>query len=121
MSIDLKTVNVEPIRRTFDHLVDKLGPDKNPTRYQEAVWGLQPKVNFHYRPTWDPAHDLYDPGRTAVCGGKGTEAQHEVIEKCIGIIDALMEAIRPGVSVADRETDGSTIPSRAGSGGSNWL
>ena len=66
MSIDLKTASVDPIRRTFDHLVDKLGPDKKPTRYQEAVWGLQPKLNFHYRPTWDPEHDLYDPGRTAL-------------------------------------------------------
>ena len=33
MSIDLKTANIEPIRRTFDHLAEKLGPDKNPTRY----------------------------------------------------------------------------------------
>ena len=66
MSIDLKTTSVDPIRRTFDHLAEKLGPDKKPTRYQEAVWGLQPKLNFHYRPTWDPSFDLYDPNRTAV-------------------------------------------------------
>jgi phenol/toluene 2-monooxygenase (NADH) P1/A1 len=66
MSIDLKTVRVDPIRRTFDHLAEKLGPDKKPTRYQEAVWGLQPEVNFHYRPTWQPELDVYDPRRTAV-------------------------------------------------------
>ena len=50
---------------------------------------------------WGPMYQGYwlDPGRTAVCGGKGTDAQHEVIEKCIGIVDALMDAIRPGVSV----------------------
>ncbi len=66
MSIDLKTASVEPVRRTFDHIEAKLGPNKNPNRYQEAVWGLQPKLNFHYRPTWDPEHELYDPRRTAV-------------------------------------------------------
>ena len=66
MSIDLKTASVTPIRRTFDHLADKLGPDKNPTRYQEANWGLQPQLNFHYKPTWDPTRDLYDPARTAI-------------------------------------------------------
>ena len=26
MSIDLKTTNIEPIRRTFDHLAEKIGP-----------------------------------------------------------------------------------------------
>ena len=66
MSIDLKTANIEPIRRTFDHLAEKLGPDKNPTRYQEATFGLQPQVNLHYRPTWDPENLLYDPKRTAI-------------------------------------------------------
>ncbi|MGR8950499.1 MAG: aromatic/alkene monooxygenase hydroxylase subunit beta [Gammaproteobacteria bacterium] len=66
MSIDLKTTNIEPIRRTFDHLAEKLGPDKNPTRYQEATFGLQPEVNQHYRPTWDPDCELYDRRRTAI-------------------------------------------------------
>jgi phenol/toluene 2-monooxygenase (NADH) P1/A1 len=66
MSIDLKTTNIEPIRRTFDHLAEKIGPNKNPTRYQEATFGLQPEVNQHYRPTWDPEHELYDRTRTAI-------------------------------------------------------
>jgi phenol hydroxylase P1 protein len=66
MSIDLKTASVEPLRRTFDHIADKIGPDKNATRYQEAVWGLQPDFNFHYRPTWDPQRELYDRQRTAI-------------------------------------------------------
>jgi phenol/toluene 2-monooxygenase (NADH) P1/A1 len=66
MTIDLKTASVTPLRRTFDHLAAKLGPDKQPSRYQEAVWGLQPELNFHYRPTWDPTRALYDPGRTAI-------------------------------------------------------
>jgi phenol hydroxylase P1 protein len=66
MSIDLKTFSIEPTRRTFDHIAAKLGPDKTPTRYQEGVFGLQPNLNFHYRPTWDPERLLYDPSRTAI-------------------------------------------------------
>ena len=66
MSIDLKTASVEPIRRTFDHIAERIGPDKNATRYQESVWGLQPALNYHYRPTWDPEHLLYDPARSAI-------------------------------------------------------
>ncbi|MCB1746161.1 MAG: phenol hydroxylase, partial [Gammaproteobacteria bacterium] len=66
MSIDLKTASIEPIRRTFDHIAARLGPGKSPTRYQEGVWGLQPALNFHYRPTWDPARLLYDPERSAI-------------------------------------------------------
>jgi len=66
MSIEIKTTSVEPIRKTFDHIAAKIGPDKAATRYQEAVWGLQPQVNLHYRPTWQPEKLLYDPSRTAV-------------------------------------------------------
>ena len=65
MSVDIKTAAVEPIRKTFDHLKERLG-DKQPSRYQEAVFDLQPKVNFHYRPTWDPEREIYDVRRTAV-------------------------------------------------------
>ena len=66
MSIDLRTTSIEPLRRNFDHIAAKIGADKPASRYQEAVWGLQPEVNFHYRPTWDQAHALYDPSRTAI-------------------------------------------------------
>lgn len=66
MSIEIKTTNIEPIRKTFDHIAEKIGPDKNPTRYQEATFGLQPEVNQHYRPTWDPEFELYDRRRTAI-------------------------------------------------------
>jgi phenol/toluene 2-monooxygenase (NADH) P1/A1 len=66
VSIEIKTTSVEPLRRTFDHIAEKLGGDKPASRYQEAVWGLQPALNFHYRPTWDQNHALYDPRRTAI-------------------------------------------------------
>jgi len=66
MTIDLKTTSIDPVRKTFDHIAEKIGPDKNATRYQEAVWGLQPILNQHYRPTWDPSKTLYDTSRTVV-------------------------------------------------------
>ncbi|NNL84224.1 MAG: phenol hydroxylase, partial [Myxococcales bacterium] len=66
MSIEIKTATTEPLRTTFDHLRDRLGEGKVPTRYQEAVFDLQTTLNFHYRPTWDPASKLYDPDLTAI-------------------------------------------------------
>ena len=50
---------------------------------------------------WGPMYQGYwlDPGRTAVAGGKPTGAQQALLERCITIIDTLMDAIRPGVSV----------------------
>lgn len=66
MTIEIKTTSVRPLRKTFDHIASKIGPDKVATRYQEAVWGLQPVVNQHYRPTWQPEKQLYDRSRTAI-------------------------------------------------------
>jgi phenol hydroxylase P1 protein len=69
MTIEIKTTSVRPLRKTFDHIAAKIGPDKAATRYQEAVWGLQPVVNQHYRPTWQPEKQLYDCSRTAIVMG----------------------------------------------------
>lgn len=66
MTIDIKTASIEPLRVTFDHLRKRLGEGKVPTRYQEATHDLQAQVNFHYRPTWDPAHELFDARHTAI-------------------------------------------------------
>ena len=66
MSIDIKTATIETKRDTFDHIIDKLGEGKKPTRYQEAVYGHQAEDVFHYRPTWDPEHELFDVRRTSV-------------------------------------------------------
>jgi phenol hydroxylase P1 protein len=43
-----------------------IGGDKAASRYQEATLGAQPETNFHYRPTWDPDHELFDRSRTQV-------------------------------------------------------
>lgn len=60
MQIDLKTVQIEPKRKTFDNIVRRFG-DKPASRYQEGSYDIQAKENLHYRPTWAPAQELYDP------------------------------------------------------------
>jgi phenol/toluene 2-monooxygenase (NADH) P1/A1 len=65
MQIDLKTVNIEPVRKTFDHLARRFG-DKPASRYQEGSYDIQAAENLHYRPTWDPDQELYDPNLSRI-------------------------------------------------------
>lgn len=65
MSIEIKTNTVEPIRQTFSHIRRRFG-DKPASRYQEASYDLEAKVNFHYRPQWQPDKLLNDPARTCI-------------------------------------------------------
>ena len=66
MNLDLQARQIQPLRNTFDHVARQIGGDKVATRYQEATLGTQPTANFHYRPTWDPEHQLFDASRSAV-------------------------------------------------------
>ncbi|TAL72221.1 MAG: phenol hydroxylase [Rhodanobacter sp.] len=66
MQVDIKTSGIRPIRQTFSHLARRFGGDVPATRYQEATFDLQPTVNFHYRPLWQPQYELYDARRTAI-------------------------------------------------------
>jgi phenol hydroxylase P1 protein len=66
MSVEIKSTAMEPIRQTFSHVARRLGGDKPATRYQEATFEMQSDCNFHYRPLWDPQHELYDKKRTAI-------------------------------------------------------
>ena len=66
MQIDLRTVTIKPLRQTFDNIARRIGADKPASRYQEGTLDMQQTANFHYRPTWDPAHDIYDASRTAI-------------------------------------------------------
>ncbi|MGB8859248.1 MAG: aromatic/alkene monooxygenase hydroxylase subunit beta [Ilumatobacteraceae bacterium] len=66
MQIDLRTVTIKPIRQTFTHIADRIGPDKSASRYQEATLNVQADANFHYRPTWDPDHEIFDASRSAL-------------------------------------------------------
>lgn len=66
MQIDLRTVTIKPLRQTFDHVARHLGADKPASRYLEGTIRVQAESNFHYRPTWDPEHTIFDPSRTAI-------------------------------------------------------
>ena len=65
MTIEIKTSTLEPVRNTFAHIERRFG-DKPATRYQEATYDVQAEANFHYRPYWDPEHELNDARRTAL-------------------------------------------------------
>lgn len=66
MTIDLKTVDIKPLRHTYANVAARVGGDKAVSRYLEGTMGAQPEANFHYRPTWDPDHELFDKSRTAI-------------------------------------------------------
>ena len=66
MQIDIKSKTLEPVRLTFTHVAARIGDNKPASRYQEATFDVQPTEHFHYRPTWQPEHQLYDPARTAL-------------------------------------------------------
>jgi phenol hydroxylase P1 protein len=64
MKMDLRTITINPLRNTFGHLARRMGADKPASRYMEGTMDLQPVENFHYRPTWDPTHEIFDKSRT---------------------------------------------------------
>lgn len=66
MQIDLRTVTIKPLRHTFDHVARRIGGDKPASRYQEGTFDVQATANFHYRPTWDPEHQIFDVSRSAI-------------------------------------------------------
>ncbi|MBL3556355.1 MULTISPECIES: aromatic/alkene monooxygenase hydroxylase subunit beta [Marinobacter] len=65
MQIDVRTVSIEPVRKTFDHLARRFG-NKPASRYQEGSYDIQAAENLHYRPTWDPDQELYDPNLSRI-------------------------------------------------------
>ena len=66
MNIDLKAEAITPRRHTFSHIARRFGVDKPASRYDEATYDVQPTANFHYRPTYSPEFELYDPRRTRI-------------------------------------------------------
>lgn len=66
MNIDLQAREIKPLRNTYAHVAKYIGDDKPASRYQEATYGAQPSANFHYRPTWDPEHEIFDASRSAI-------------------------------------------------------
>jgi phenol hydroxylase P1 protein len=66
MNIDLQAREIKPLRHTYAQMAKVVGDDKPASRYQEATYGAQPSANFHYRPTWDPQHAIFDASRSAI-------------------------------------------------------
>lgn len=66
MQMDLRTINITPLRNTFSYIERMTGSTKPPSRYQEATLAVQPANNFQYRPTWAPQYELFDPSRSKI-------------------------------------------------------
>ncbi|MFZ3221502.1 MAG: phenol hydroxylase [Rugosibacter sp.] len=66
MSVEIKAVEIKPLRNTFTNVAELIGGDKPASRYQEATLGTQAQTNMHYRPTWEPEFELFDPRRSAI-------------------------------------------------------
>jgi phenol/toluene 2-monooxygenase (NADH) P1/A1 len=56
---------IEPKRQTYQNLIDRFG-DQPASRYLEATVDVEPRENFHYRPTWAPDRELYDARYSAL-------------------------------------------------------
>lgn len=65
MQYELRQQVIEPRRQTFTPLAKRYG-DRPATRYEEGSVGVQSTENFHYRPLWDPEHEIYDAGFSAL-------------------------------------------------------
>jgi phenol/toluene 2-monooxygenase (NADH) P1/A1 len=50
---------VEAKRSTYQNVIDRFG-DQPASRYLEGTLDVQPRENFHYRPTWAAGRELYD-------------------------------------------------------------
>jgi phenol/toluene 2-monooxygenase (NADH) P1/A1 len=57
---ELRYQVIEPKRNSYQNIIDRYG-DQPATRYQEATLDVEPRENFHYRPTWIADRELYDP------------------------------------------------------------
>ena len=65
MQFELRQQVIEPLRQTFTPLIARYG-DRPATRYEEGSVGIQSTEHFHYRPLWDPQHDIYDVDYSAL-------------------------------------------------------
>lgn len=66
MQVDIKSMTIKPLRNTFSQVARFTGNDKAASRYLEATIGVQPEVNFHYRPMWSKDRELYDKRNTVI-------------------------------------------------------
>ena len=65
MQYELRYQVIEPIRQTYQNVIDRYG-DQPASRYLEGTLDVEPRENFHYRPTWDAERELYDERYTVL-------------------------------------------------------
>ena len=66
MALNIAAKEVKSLRTNYDYTARRVRADKPASRYQEAVYDIQPTCNFHYPPTWEPNKQLFDSSRTAI-------------------------------------------------------
>lgn len=66
MSLNFAAKEIKPLRINYSYTARRVGENKPASRYQEATFDLQPTINFHYPPTWEPDKQLFDASRTAI-------------------------------------------------------
>ncbi len=66
MSVHISTKEIKTKRTNYGYVGRRIGHDKPASRYQEAVYDLQPTTNFHYPPTWAKGKELYDVRNTSI-------------------------------------------------------
>ncbi|PCI56546.1 MAG: phenol hydroxylase [Gammaproteobacteria bacterium] len=66
MSVHISTKEIKTKRTNYGYVGRRIGHDKPASRYQEAVYDLQPTTNFHYPPTWAEGKELYDVRNTSI-------------------------------------------------------
>lgn len=59
MQYELRYQVIEPKRHTYQNIIDRFR-DEHASRYLEGTLDVQPRENFHYRPTWAADRELYD-------------------------------------------------------------
>ncbi|MGW1616504.1 hypothetical protein ACWCQZ_45125 [Streptomyces sp. NPDC002285] len=59
MHYELRYQVIEPKRQSYQNIIDRFG-DLPASRYLEATLDVEPRENFHYRPTWIKDRELYD-------------------------------------------------------------
>jgi phenol hydroxylase P1 protein len=62
---ELRYQVIEPKRQTYQYVIDRLG-DQPASRYLEGSLDIEPRENFHYRPTWAQDRELYDERYSAL-------------------------------------------------------
>lgn len=65
MQYELRYQVIEQKRQTFQNVIDRFG-DQPASRYLEATLDVEPRENFHYRPTWAQDRELYDERYSAL-------------------------------------------------------